>query len=222
MAHPAYIREKAREMRIKKQLTIDELAERLALPRTTIYYWVKDLPIPAAGGGRFSTEAQRKGNRAMQARYRRRREPAYDQAVRSYPTMIQTPGFRDFLTLFITEGYRRSRDTVAISNSDPAVVLLATRWMRRLSRRKVTYAVQIHVDQSPDEVRRFWSSVIGVDPGEIGVQRKSNSNQLHGRTWRSEHGVLAARTSNTYFREEMRARTDRLRVSWLDSARDGA
>ncbi len=46
MAHPAYIREKAKELRIKRKLTIDELAERLALPRTTIYYWVRDLPVP--------------------------------------------------------------------------------------------------------------------------------------------------------------------------------
>jgi predicted transcriptional regulator len=31
-------------MRIERQLTIDELAERLALSRSTIYYWVRDLP----------------------------------------------------------------------------------------------------------------------------------------------------------------------------------
>jgi DNA-binding XRE family transcriptional regulator len=36
MAHPAYLREKARSMRIERRLTIDELAERLALSRTTI------------------------------------------------------------------------------------------------------------------------------------------------------------------------------------------
>jgi len=46
MAYPAYIREKARELRTKKKLTIDEIAERLAIPRTTIYGWVRDLEIP--------------------------------------------------------------------------------------------------------------------------------------------------------------------------------
>ena len=38
--HPPYLREKAREMRVEKKLTIDQIAERLALSRTTIYYWV--------------------------------------------------------------------------------------------------------------------------------------------------------------------------------------
>jgi DNA-binding XRE family transcriptional regulator len=40
----AYIREKARQLRAEKKLTIDELAERFAISRTTIYYWVKDVP----------------------------------------------------------------------------------------------------------------------------------------------------------------------------------
>jgi excisionase family DNA binding protein len=62
VAHAAYIREKARSMRIERRLTIDELAERLALPRSTIYYWVRDLPIPGSGpGGEFSASARRTG-----------------------------------------------------------------------------------------------------------------------------------------------------------------
>jgi excisionase family DNA binding protein len=180
-------------MRMKKQLTIDELAERLALSRTTIYYWVKDLPIPGSGaGGGFRTDAQRRGTRAMQAHYRRLRETAYDGALRSFPEMIQRRGFRDFLILFITEGHRRSRHEVAIANSDPAVLFLAARWMRHLSRRKVTYAVQIHADQNLKEIREFWSDVLGVDREAIKLQRKSNSNQL-------DRGLGGASTASSRF-----------------------
>jgi excisionase family DNA binding protein len=39
-------------MRIERKLTIDELAERLGLSRSTVYYWVRDLPIPGLGAGR--------------------------------------------------------------------------------------------------------------------------------------------------------------------------
>ena len=52
-------------MRVERQLTIDELAERLALSRSTIYYWVRDLPIPGSGpGGVWPEAARRKGNRS--------------------------------------------------------------------------------------------------------------------------------------------------------------
>jgi excisionase family DNA binding protein len=38
-------------MRIERKLTIDQLAEQLALSRSTVYFWVRDLPIPGSGSG---------------------------------------------------------------------------------------------------------------------------------------------------------------------------
>jgi hypothetical protein len=35
MAYPTHVKQKARELQTEKKLTIDELAERLAIPRTT-------------------------------------------------------------------------------------------------------------------------------------------------------------------------------------------
>ena len=54
--HPAYLKEKARTLRTQRHLSIDEIAARLALPKTTIYYWVKDLPL---GRPRRDAQAQR-------------------------------------------------------------------------------------------------------------------------------------------------------------------
>lgn len=137
MAHPFYLREKARSLRAERRLTIDELAERLALPRSTIYYWVRDMPIPGSGpGGGFASEAQRKGTRAMRRKYRLLREAAYREGVESYPRLSLDPTFRDFICLYIGEGYKRDRNRVGLANSDPLVVLHATRWLRRLTERR--------------------------------------------------------------------------------------
>ena len=46
MTYPAYIREKARKLRAQHKLTLDEIAERLRLPRTTIFYWIRDSNRP--------------------------------------------------------------------------------------------------------------------------------------------------------------------------------
>jgi predicted DNA-binding transcriptional regulator AlpA len=69
MAYPTYIREKARQLRSEKKLTIDELAERLAIPRTTIYGWVRDLEIPRKPNIGWPESARRKANRATRAKY---------------------------------------------------------------------------------------------------------------------------------------------------------
>jgi transcriptional regulator with XRE-family HTH domain len=81
MAHPAYLREKARELRRKKKLTIDELGERLALPRTTIYYWVRDIAIPRT---RYQSLAQSRAARSNRASFQALRDAAYDEGVLTY------------------------------------------------------------------------------------------------------------------------------------------
>ena len=158
----------------------------------------------------------------MQAKYRRLRQAAYEEGIASFESMQREDGFIEFVTLFIAEGYKRNRNVVSVANSDPAVISIAEGWIRRLSRNKLTYWVQYHADQDLPTLQAFWGELVGVEPGEIQLQRKSNSNQLKGRTWRSEHGVLTVTTHDTYFRARLQAWVDLLRRRWLDSAAIGA
>jgi hypothetical protein len=202
-------------MRVGRRLTIDQLAERLALPRSTIYYWVRDLPIPGSGsGGGWPEAARRKGNLAMQRKYRRLRQAAYREGQECFEQLANDTTFRDFVCLYIAEGYKRDRNRVSLASSDPAVVRVATHWFRRLTDRPAVFAVQYHADQSPDQLRAFWGDTVGVEPGAIQLQRKSNSNQLTGRVWRSRHGVLTVRVDDTLFRARLQAWMDRLRSEW--------
>jgi transposase-like protein len=43
MAYPAYVREKARELRVERRLGIVEIVERPGLLKTTVFYWVRRL-----------------------------------------------------------------------------------------------------------------------------------------------------------------------------------
>lgn len=202
-------------MRIERRLTIDELAERLALPRTTVYYWVRDLPIPGSGpGGGWQSDAQRKGTRAMQRKYRVLREEAYRAGAEEYETLAADPTFRDFVCLYIAEGFKRNRNAVSVCNSDLAVMRIAVRWIGRLTEKALTFSIQYHADQDLDELRAFWGEDLGIDPSTIKLLRKSNSNQMTGRVWRSRHGVLTVRVQDTQLRARIQAWMDRLREEW--------
>jgi transcriptional regulator with XRE-family HTH domain len=208
MAYPAYLKERARELRIKKQLTLDELAERLALPKTTVWHWIKDLPLAVP-----RRENPHPGTQAMQAKYQKLREDAYAQGRREYEILHAQAGFRDFVVLYIAEGYKRGRNRVAIGNSDASVVAIADAWLRLLSYRPIRYWLQHHADQDVDELRRYWGTELQIDGAVIALQRKSNSGQLTGRTWRSVHGVLTVCTNDTLLRARLQA--------WIDTIRDG-
>ena len=218
MAYPAYVREKARELRLEKHLSVDEIAERLALPKTTIYYWVRDLPL---GRPRRGSAGQRKGNRNMQRNYAVRRAAAYLLGRIEFSDLLAEPTFRDFVCLYMAEGYKRSRNTVSVCNSDPAIVVLCARWVRRFARNPVKYSVQYHADQDLQVLRDFWAHTIGVAPADIRLQRKSNSGRLSGRTWRSKYGVLQVYAGDTLFRARLEAWMHSLQEQWLDSASAG-
>ena len=119
VAYPAYVREKARQLRVEKHLSLDEIAERLALPKTTIYYWIRDLAL-----GRPRRENGLPGSRAMCRKYRVVREAAYEEGTAEFELLARDPSFRAFVCLYIAEGSKRRRNEVAIGNSDPAVIAL--------------------------------------------------------------------------------------------------
>jgi hypothetical protein len=94
-------------------------------------------------------------------------------------------------------------------------VVLCNAWISRLATGKLDYAVQYHADQDLDELRRFWGAQLDIRPEQVRMQRKSNSSQLAGRTWRSGHGVLTVRACDTLLRAKLQGWLDRLRESWL-------
>lgn len=219
MTYPTYLREKARQMRRDGQLTMDEIAERLALSRSTVYHWIRDIPIERKPPRTFSEAARQKGNRAMRAKYLRVRELAYNNGRHSFHGFVaHDPTFRDFVSLFIAEGYKRNRNCVSIANSDPRVVELVARWLRVLAKNKIIYSLQYHADQDPDLLRRFWGNRLQIEPSAIRLQRKSNSNQLRKRTWRSRFGVLTVCTNDTRLRAMMQGWVHEMERSWLHSA----
>src|SRR4051794_39926046 len=133
VTHPAYIREKARQMRVERDLTIDEIAERLAISRQTIFHWVRDLPMQ---GPRRTPGLERRDN-GNRERFKALRDAAYREGWEQYDELVHEPFFRDFVCMYIAEGYKRCRNTVSVGNSDPKVIVLVDRWIRRMSRNPV-------------------------------------------------------------------------------------
>jgi len=114
--------------------------------------------------------------------------------------------------LYIAEGYKRNRNEVSISSSDPAVMTVAVAWLRRLTARRLKSSIQYHADQDLAEQRAFWGRELAIDGESIRFQRKSNSGQLRGRTWRSQDGVLCITVYDTLLRARLQG--------WIDSARE--
>src|SRR3954452_4993900 len=71
------LREKARALRRERDLTIDEIAARLALSRATVWSWVADLPRRSARPTTAQERARRRGANAVKRKHELLRETAY-------------------------------------------------------------------------------------------------------------------------------------------------
>lgn len=123
--------------------------------------------------------------------------------------------------MYIGEGYKRSRNRVSVSNSDPRVVRLADSWVRRFAVNDVKYSVQYHADHDAAYLISFWAGYLGADPAAFSLQRKSNSGELAGRNWRSRWGVLTVTANDTLLRSRLQGWIDRVQDSWFESKTAG-
>lgn len=157
----------------------------------------------------------------MVRKYRLIREAAYANGRDEFTELAAEPGFRDFVTLYIAEGYKRNRNRVSVANSSPIVVKFCAWWIRRYSTKDLDCSIQFHADQRPRQLTAFWSTELDVPAEAIRLQRKSNSSRMAQRKWRCEHGVMSVGVNDTAFRARLQAWIDQIEEVWLDSI-DGA
>lgn len=212
MAHRYdHLREKAIKLRTEQNMTIDDLIECLQLPRATLYYWIKDIPIPRT---EKQTLDQRRKADLIRQRAAAVRQQWYQEGAAQVQSLLQEPTFRDFVVLYMAEGYKRNRNVVSFVNSDPPMVKLANKWIKQFATNKLAYRLQHHVDHDVDELKNYWAGILGIDPAIISVMRKSNSNQLAGRKYRSVYGLLTVSTGDTQFRSRLQAWIDYIKAQW--------
>jgi hypothetical protein len=214
----ADLRKRVREWRLQ-EMSLTEICKRTSLSKGTIYYWIKDLPRPESTKTVPLDKRQKslkKARAANTAKHKAKREKAYKDAAKTMHIDLKDQSLRDFVVTYLGEGYRRSRHTVAVSNSNPAIIKLSYKHLKKFSKRPIGFALQYHKDNDPQKLKEFWGEQLGIDPELIKLQRKSNSGNLAGRKWRSIHGVLTVRTHDTYFRCKVQAWMDYVQKQWND------
>lgn len=211
MAHSRYLRQMARSLRVERQLTVDELAARLSLPRSTIYYWVRDLPLRGPMPQAPGEGEHRSGGQIVS---RANSEAAYEEGLQTFDELSAQPTFRDFVCIYLVQGEHRDRTRVALSNSDPAVMGLVSRWLRRLTDKAPFLSLRYDRGQSPKELRRFWGEVTGAEPRAIRVRGFCAEGPGEDSAPGPPHGWLTVAVDDTLLRARLQGWMHRARESW--------
>lgn len=214
-----HLKNKAIEFR-KKGYTIDEICLRLNKSKSTVYGWIKDIPIRFSGQSRnqgrtdAQIKAQKKASEANKLKHQLLRDNAYNSAYKQADSLLQNAIFRDFINIYLGEGFRKTRHVVSVANSNPSIIKLSQLIISQNSKKDLFFNLQYHEDQNIDELKKFWALQLNINKESIKVLRKSNSNKLSGRNWASKYGVLTVGVYDTFLRSKIQAWMDYVQEDW--------
>ncbi|TYC22659.1 helix-turn-helix domain-containing protein [Micromonospora sp. MP36] len=153
--------------------TVNEIAERLTVAKSTAYQWVKHLPLDSSS--KVADQRQRAADaRRMLSRARRReqREDAEREARNLAAEWAGAPDLRETLligaVLYWCEGTKSKPDNprydLTFTNSDPRLVELFIRFVEAMgrSREDLRYRVSIHENADAEAAGRWWAAKLGV------------------------------------------------------------
>jgi hypothetical protein len=207
----------ARSLRVEQRLTVDQLAARLSLPRSTVYYWVRDLPLrerAPEGAGESDVLARGGAGKGPRKVARAHSEAAYEEGLATFEELSAQPTFRDFVCIYLAQGEQRDRTRVALTNSDPAVMRLVSRWLRRLTDKALSLSLRYGTDQSLNELRRFWGETTGTAPRAIGARGYSKDVLGERPVSSPSHGWLTIGVDDVLLRARLQGWMHRARESW--------
>lgn len=117
----------ARQLR-RAGLSVKQIERQLGVARSTVSLWVRDVELTDAQRTEISTRGTTRGHLARSAHFRAKRRASQEHGR-------ETARRRDWLhaagcMLFWAEGSKH-RNTVQLSNSDPALVAMFARFLRQ-------------------------------------------------------------------------------------------
>lgn len=206
------IRERARRLRRTGKF-MDEIAEHLGVVRSTIYVWVKDIPF--AGQSKRQVAARQLGSKRMQEKYAKLRQIAYDAT--DLQVLEDDLIVRDFVVMYLGEGYRRNRNVVHICNTNPTIMLMALKALRRLKvdlhAANVSFKLLLYPDHEDRALKRFWVRQLQIRSAQIKIWRPTEKQQP-SKYRRSVHGLMYLTINDTYLRARLQALMDAVETGW--------
>lgn len=219
MKRNTYLREEACRLRTEERWSLTEITEELKLSKGTIYYWIKDLPLTVEEQNQRklksqSPEAAKKASLAMEAKCRSQREAAYGAGREEFMTLDKDPIFRQFITLYIVEGYKRGRNAVTICNTDPRVIKFTLSWFQRLVKdpSRIRFRLLYYPDHNEKEIAQWWTDYLSINVEEITCALKSTDRSPEYR--RAVHSIFRLHISDTLLRSRLQAWIDLTHAGW--------
>jgi hypothetical protein len=207
------LRNKAIEMRTKNNMSLKDIVDALGVPKTTVYYWIKNYKLDKIYWKKNVLGA----SITNKLKYQKLRDCATEDAKILYEKYKNNSCFKDFICMFLTEGYRKTNSVVNICNSNPNIIILCNYWFKIFTNRKISYVVHVHTDDEIIDCVNYWAKCLNLNTQHIKVYvNKHESKGKLNRKAKLKYGTFHIITSDTYFLCKMKLWGDVLQNEWIN------
>lgn len=159
-------RNKALQLR-KKGMSYSQIKLKLGVSKSTLHYWLRDHPLSderIRALRDWNHVRIEKFRRTMEMKRNHRQEQVLCRVNKYIGKLSKRELFIAGLFLYWAEGTKTTRYTVALTNTDPAVLKFFIKWLRiiGLDTCKIKGRLHLYSDMNPRYQTMFWSNTLGV------------------------------------------------------------
>ncbi len=191
---------KQKAIRLRKDgYSYSMISERLCVSKSTLHYWLSEIPYTANDEvrQRIGEARARSGEVKHQQKLETFRQSA-KQAKKDIGTLSQRDLFMLGLGIYIGEGEKG--EVIGVINSDPRIIVLMMRWFMEVCElKKDNFSIAIHLypDNNQKQCLQFWSEVTGLPQAQFGktqIDRRRNKKQ--GKRGKLPYGTAHLRVKS--------------------------
>ena len=170
-------REKAVELRIKQQLGYGMIAKQLNVPKSTLSYWLKDLPLSSGRVLELRREAWGRGEasrelfrQTMRKKKSLREDKIYAEQKSKLGKLSRQSLFVAGLMLYAAEGSKQNDYTIALANTDFRMIKFFIWWLEEffdIPRAKMRAQLHLYESMNIDGECKYWRQELALKKSQF-------------------------------------------------------
>lgn len=163
------LREQAISLR-KQEFSYSEIKKRLNVSKSTLSYWLRDLPLSKEKilelrrSGWSKGEASREKYRAtMRERKDEKARLVYEEHKKKFSNISDESIFIAGLMLYLGEGSKKKDSTLAIANTDPNTITFFIGWLEKyldVSRSEIRIQLHLYENMDTEREQKYWQKIL--------------------------------------------------------------
>lgn len=152
----------------KKGMSYSEIKEKLGVSKSTLSYWLSDLPLSKQRINELRAYSQKRIERYRNT-MREKREGRWRLVYKKAEIDLGQLSQREMLVagffLYWAEGGKTRKSGITLTNTDPSMIRFYLNWLRMLKVDKAKIKVRLHLysDMDVQEATAFWSKTLKLE-----------------------------------------------------------